>query len=192
MDTSKLLPEGRYHGTIVKQDLYSTKGEEGGTPYFGFRCLLVAQDNNIGKRVNLEVPVTRSFNLWLNSPENIKRTSNSLRFLGFEDEDISKLNPWHEEHFSLVGKEVSLDISHGENQQGQPQENIWLSMAKKPLTIDACKAVMNKVEELFACYQKDAAEKKAALKGKEPEPGPEPEKEKEVITPDQVDEAPPF
>jgi hypothetical protein len=156
-----LAPEGHYFGSIIKQDIYSTK-DEGGTPYLGFTVLLKARDDDFGKKQDLEVPITRMFNLWLNSSENVKRTAASLRYLGYDDPDIRKINPWHDEHISLVGKEVALDITHKPDQKDELQESIWLSKAKKALTPEASKETLDKVADLFKAYQDDYKEKKVS------------------------------
>lgn len=169
-----LLPKGLYHGKIVKQDLYATKGEEGGTPYFGFDVILTAKDNEVGKRVDLEQPTKRQFNLWL-SEKAFKGTMASLRFLGFtaenltkrgldpDDKDVYRLNPWHEKHVSFVGQEVSLDITHQKDQQDNDQESIWLNRSKKPLSEASKKATLDRVATLFRAYQQEADKKKGIV-----------------------------
>ncbi len=156
-----LAPEGHYYGKIIKQDVYSTK-EEGGTPYLGFDVLLTGRDDEFGKKQDLEVPLKRQFSLWINSPENVKRTEASLNFLGFEGDDISRVNPYSEDHHSFVGKEVSLDISHKPDNKDELQESIWLSKAKKPLDQQASAGVLAGVAEMFKQLRLDRQEKKVA------------------------------
>jgi hypothetical protein len=158
----QLAPEGHYYGKVVKQDIYSTKPNGEGTPFLGFDCLLTSRDDEFGKPSPLEMPLRRRFSLWLNA-KNIKNTASSLRFLGFTDPDIGKLNPYAENPVSLVGVEVALDISHKVNEQtDELQENIWLSRAKKPLDKESSASVLSKAAELFKAYQEDYLEKKVS------------------------------
>lgn len=174
----QLLAEGRYHGKIVKQDVYSTKGEDGGTGYVGLDGVFTHKDDEFGKQVELASPVRRRLSLWLNE-KNVKRVHGDLRFLGFFDNnpegDISRINPFHPEYISLVGKEISVNVSHSQDKNGKDQEAIFLDRAIKALGKESKAEVLSKIADLFKAYQAEVQEKK----GVKAEPKPDNPKELE-------------
>lgn len=171
----QLLDEGLYHGIIKKQDFYSTKDDGEGTPFIGFDVVLTHKTNDVGKRVELEVPCKRQFSLWLNT-KNAENTASACRFLGFTGENIFRLNPWWEPdptdtetneagepNVSFLGKEVSLDITHQQRPGTEEvQESIWLNRGKKAMELSQAKEKLNSLNELFSAYQKKAKDKKEA------------------------------
>jgi hypothetical protein len=107
MAKTDLLQEGLYRGVVQEWDLHEAPMNL--QPHVGFWVLLTHRATAGGGWDELPVEVVRS--LWvILTPESMGLALAELRQLGFDDNDIRKLDPDHEEPHDFEGTEVEVRL----------------------------------------------------------------------------------
>jgi hypothetical protein len=149
-----LLDEGVYRGWIIEWGFGSSSKK--GTPYFEIAVVLThKEDDFTGSLFELDRPYRRSVLMYLTGGAR-PITDANLRYLGYTDTDLARLDTDHPEAHSLEGREVYVTVAH-EEYQGREKEKIQLlrrsvrqSLAEAPLSAD--------IQAAFAAAQEKAAE----------------------------------
>jgi len=104
--------EGLYECEIRKQ-FFAQNAK--GTEYFGLTIFPKSRLRD-KELVHQEGPYERTVCLWTNSPNNVERTFEQLKDLGWDGAGgFSSVDPSNPDHFSLVGKVVRLRCSHNDS-----------------------------------------------------------------------------
>jgi hypothetical protein len=103
------LPEGYYEGEIKEWGFGKSSKKK--TPYFEVTVLVTAGKDDAGNEVELEKAVRRSIQMYL-TPRAMNMTTANIRALGYEDKDLSRLNPDNEDYFDLRNKQVLVRVQH--------------------------------------------------------------------------------
>lgn len=84
---------------------------------------------------------------------NAEKTFNALKALGFCDVDFSKLDPGSEDHFSLIGKAVTVQLN-------EKNDRVFCNLVTPPKTdLKAVKEFIKESQELLTrAYRGDDAE----------------------------------
>jgi hypothetical protein len=104
------LPEGLYRGQITE---WGFGKSQKGTPYFEVTAALTGGYNHDEGEFDLETPVRRTAKLYL-SPAAMEMSAAAIRSLGFEGNDLRRLNPEADDPFDLSGKAVTFKVYHEE------------------------------------------------------------------------------
>ena len=107
MTKSDQLQEGRYRGVITEWYLHEATARL--HPYVDFRVRLTHRATAEGGWEELPDLVVRSLPVYLKASL-MKLAVAELRQLGFEDEDLRKLAPDHEEAHDFSGTEVEVNL----------------------------------------------------------------------------------
>lgn len=169
-----MIPEGLYRGKVVGWGFDNWQNADK-TPFFFVTLRLFASvPDNGGEPVELENTVQRMITMPLTT-KSLDLTLSRLRdHFGFDDPDLEKLHPDHDESFDLQGKEVLVAVRHGtytdRNNKERPKEDIFLQRESTRLRREE----LAPLKDLFAVArerQEEIRAKKAAQEQEEADQG---------------------
>lgn len=110
-----MLNEGKYRGVVKEWGFRKAKT---GTVGFAVTFLLY-QYEDAGEMHDMQ-PIRRTVTTWL-SPNSMGIARGRLKTLGFDGDDLARLDPTHPEAHDFSGAEAIIEVTHGE-WEGKPRE----------------------------------------------------------------------